>query len=90
MAPYRDPHPQHRPHGLQIQTDLDRYGADTGFVEQVNDHGTWIGTDHRGRKIVARGGCILERAANGTETLLKEFNADTKRELVAPEWARTW
>lgn len=90
MAPYREPHPEHLPRGLEIQTDLDRYGADRGFVERVDDHGTWTGTDHRGRRIVARDGCILVAREDATETLLADFNADSFRAVVAPAWATTW
>lgn len=90
MAPYRDAHPDHRPLGLKIETDLDRYGADLGFVDDVDEHGTWLGQDQGGRRILAQDGRILVLRPNGAETLLKDFNGDARQHMIAPEWATEW
>jgi hypothetical protein len=90
MAPYRDPHPRHQPRGLRIETDLDRYASDLGFVDDMDKDGTWLGRDHRNRRILAQDGRLLFIRPNGSEELLKDFNSDAKREVVAPRWASSW
>jgi len=83
-------HPQHQPRGLRIETDLDHYAPDAGFLDHVADDGAWIGADHRGRRIIVRNGRILVGDSTGGETLLKDFNADTTRGVISPQWATKW
>jgi hypothetical protein len=90
MAPCPEAHPQHQPRGLRIEPDLDHYAPDAGFLDHVADDGAWIGADHRGRRIIVRNGRILVGDSTGGETLLRDFNADTKRGVISPQWAREW
>jgi len=90
MAPLPEAHPQHQPRGLRIETDLDHYAPDAGFLDHVADDGAWIGADHRSRRIIVRNGRILVGDSTGGETLLRDFNADTKRGVISPQWATKW
>ena len=90
MTPAPAAHPQHQPRGLRIETNLDQYSPDAGFLDHVTSDGAWIGTDHRGRRIIVRDGRILVGDPTGGETLLKDFNGDTKRRVISPGWARNW
>jgi hypothetical protein len=90
MAPFPKAHPQHQPRGLRIETNLDHYAPDAGFLDHVSSDGAWIGVDHSGRRIIVRDGRILVVDPRGAETLLKDFNTDTQRRVISPQWARNW
>lgn len=91
MAPLPPPHPDHLPHGMRIETDLDYYSPDDGFrALSISRDGTWRGQDHARRNIVARDGALFYVDSTGSEVLLRDFNADTFHEVVAPEWAHSW
>lgn len=90
MASLPDAHPRHPPRPLTVETDLERYKPDAGFLDRMDPGGAWIGRDHRQRRIVARDGCILVVEPNGVETLLRDFRRDARRAVIAPDWARSW
>ena len=84
-------HPNHPPRGLKIETDLDFYDPGRAFRTADTIIGTdWSGKDHSGRVIRARGGALFYVNRNDNEVLLRNFNADERREMAAPKWAQTW
>jgi hypothetical protein len=91
MAPLPAHHPDHAPRGLKIETDLDHYGADRGFLSTVKSkEADWVGKDHKGRKILTRAGALYYVNKNHREIMLRDFNADKRREVIAPRWAQNW
>jgi hypothetical protein len=90
MAPMPKTHLRHRCRGLRIQTDLNYYEPDAGFKVKSGKDGNWSGRDHGGRSIIARRGGLIVVDKSGAETLLHDFNLDTRRDVVPPEWAQKW
>lgn len=91
MAPLPSHHPDHAPRGLKIETDLDHYGADRGFrATQKSKEADWIGKDHKGRRILARAGVLYYVNKNRREMMLRDFNGDERRKVIAPRWAQNW
>jgi len=90
MAPMPTHHPDHPPRGLKIETDLDYYAADRGFRAPEESEEDWVGKDHNGRKIFTRGGALFYVNKKRNEVMLRDFNSDEWRDVVAPRWAQNW
>jgi hypothetical protein len=91
MAPLPSHHPDHAPRGLKIETDLDHYGADRGFrATEKSKESDWVGKDHKGRKILMRDGVLYYVNKSHREIMLRDFNTDARREVIAPRWAQNW
>jgi hypothetical protein len=90
MAPLPQHHPMHVPLGLTIETDLDYYAPHSGFYLGTGPDGSWRGRDHSGREIVLRNGALYAIGPGGKELLLRDFNSDERRNVVAPPDAMRW
>lgn len=91
MAPMPGAHPNHLPHRLRIETDLDRYTPDLGFRDEASStKRVWVGRDHNNWQIIARDGVLYRVNARKREVVLRDFNADLPERIAAPKMATVW
>lgn len=91
MAPMPATHPDHKPRGIRIETDLDYYAPDRDFrTTDAIEGADWTGKDHKGRRIFTRAGALFYINKNRREVLLRDFNDDKPRKLAAPARAQNW
>jgi hypothetical protein len=91
MAPMPNHHPNHPPGNLTIETNLDCYTPDKGFVcrDKQNFTTEWFGRDHDNKEIFIREGKLF-RLLEGKEVLVKDFNNNEMKQVKSPQWARIW
>ena len=91
MAPLPPHHPNHAPTGLTIEADLDHYETKNRFRSEMTITGAdWVGQDHAGGTVFCRRGTLFRLSRRGSEMMLRDFNADTPREVISPAWAQRW